>query len=142
MSKKQEAFEFNQYLSMIDLGVLEPVLFEKYIKSGFKDERVLEEMLFRRGADIKGNGYEMIMQLHVPRTDDKIRIYCQRFVFTERTDKWWIDNGMMTEDVVRNHPSQIVRVGMRLSMNEPRNTEEQIKAKMTKEQIKAIKGSK
>lgn len=139
MSKKQEAFEFNQYLSMIDLGVLQSELFDKYKETGFTDEAILEEMLFKCGADIQKNGYEMHMQHHAVRTDEKLRVFCQRFVFTERTDKWWIDNGMMTVDIVRNHPSQIVRVGMRLAQNEARNTEEQIKAKMTKLELKGAK---
>ena len=131
MSKKQEAFEFNQYLSMIDLAKHD--LFVEYAKEW--DEKILEKMLFDLGADIERNGYEMKMQTHRPRTCDKI-IHCQRFVFTERTDRKWIDTGMMTEDIVRNHPSQIVRVGMRLAMNEARNTEEQIKAKMSKQELK------
>lgn len=136
MSKKQEAFEFNQYLSMIDLGVLQPELFKRYAETNFTDEHILQEMLFKCGADIKGNGYEMVMQHHVTRTDEKLRVFCQRFVFTERSDKWWIDNGMMTYDIVRNHPSQIVRVGMRLAQNEARNTEEKIKSKMSKQELK------
>lgn len=134
MSKKQEAFEFNQYLSMIDLA--KHHLFVEYSKEW--DSAILEKMLYDMGADIKRNGYEMYMQTHRPRTSDTI-IHCQRFVFTERTDKNWIDTGMMTEDIVRNHPSQIVRVGMRLAMNEARNTEEQIKSKMSKEELKGDK---
>lgn len=118
---KQEVFAFNQYLSMIDLS-LHPKFLE-YSKEW--DEKILEEMLYDMGADIKKNGYEMYMQTHVPRTNEKMRIHCQRFVFTERTDKWWIDNGMMLGDIVRNHPSAIVRVGMRLAQNESKNNSEE-----------------
>lgn len=127
---KQEPFEFNQYLSMIDLGMLQPERFKKYAESNFTDEKILEEMLFYCGADIKCNGYEMYMQTHKPRVSDK-PVHCQRFVFTERTDKWWIDNGMMVEDIIRNHKSEIVRVGMLLAMNTERKMDEVQAAKLS-----------
>lgn len=128
--KKQEAFEFDQYLSMIDLGVLQPELFKQYIASDFKNEKILEEMLWRGGADIKRNGYEMYMQTHRPRTSDK-PVHCQRFVFTERNDKWWQDNGMMIEDLIRNHKSEIVRVGMLLALNTEKKMDEVVANKLS-----------
>lgn len=131
---KQEVGRFNQYLSMIDLS--KHPRFLEYAKEW--DENILLQMMYDLGADIKNNGYEMQMQTHRPRTCNKV-VHCQRFVFTERTDRKWIDTGMMTEDIVRNHPSAIVRVGMRLAMNEARNTEEQIKSRMTKDELKGDK---
>ena len=128
---KQEPFEFNQYLSMIDIAKIHP-RFVEYKESNW-DEKILEEMLFDLGADIKRNGYEMYMQTHRPRIGGQT-VHCQRFVFTERTDKWWIDNGMMVEDVIRNHPSEIVRVGMILALNTEKKMDEVTIAKL-KEQV-------
>ncbi len=133
MKDKQEPFEFDQYLSMVDLGMLQPERFKKYIESDFTDEKILEEMLFHCGADIKRNGYEMYMQTHRPRVSDK-PVHCQRFVFTERNDKWWQDNGMMVEDLIRNHKSEIVRVGMLLALNTEKKVDEVVAAHL-KEQV-------
>lgn len=135
---KQEVFEFNQYLSMID--VAKHPRFLEYSKEW--DEKILQEMLFDMGADLKLNGYEMTMCEHRPRTTNKV-VHCQRFLFTERKDKYWLANGMQTEDIIRNHPSEIVRTGMMLAINAPRNVirEEKASDEENKPQ-KKLKGEK
>lgn len=126
-----EGFEFNQYLSFMDicqhprwLEYADPDLPREYW-----DTKVLEQILFDLGADIKRNGYEIIVITHRPRTVNRV-VHCDYVMFTERTDKFWIDNYMQTEDIVRNHPSEIVRTGMTLAMNQTRQMQEAVRNKM------------
>lgn len=135
MSKKQEAFEFNQYLSFMDTQ--KHPLWKAYEENW--DEKILEKILYDMGADIERNGYEIVMLTHRPRTVDRI-VHCQYVHFTERTDKFWMDNYMQTEDIVRNHPSEIVRVGMRLAMNESKGDADRVKARMVSVDIKYKEG--
>lgn len=135
MSKKQEAFEFNQYLSFMDTQ--KHPLWKAYEENW--DEKILEKILYDMGADIERNGYEIVMLTHRPRTVDRI-VHCQYVHFTERTDKFWMDNYMQTEDIVRNHPSEIVRVGMRLAMNESKGDADRVKARMVSVDIKCKEG--
>lgn len=135
MSKKQEAFEFNQYLSFMDTQ--KHPLWKAYEENW--DEKILEKILYDMGADIERNGYEIVMLTHRPRTVDRI-VHCQYVHFTERTDKFWMDNYMQTEDIVRNHPSEIVRVGMRLAMNESKGDADRVKARMVSIDIKCKEG--
>jgi len=123
---KQEAFEFNQYLSFMD--TMKHPRWSEYEKDW--DEQVLKEILYDMGADIEKNGYEIVMLTHRPRTCNRV-VHCQYVHFTERTDKWWIDNGMQVEDIIRNHPSEIVRVGMLLAMNAERKMNEVQAAKIS-----------
>jgi len=121
---KIQPFEFNQFLSYIDLA--KHPRWNEYAE--FWKEDVLKELLYDMGADLS-YGYETSMVTHRPRTENKVR-HCQRVTFKEREDEFWINNYMQIEDVVRCTGSEISRVGMLLAMNSERKANEVMVSKM------------
>lgn len=111
VQSKDELFEFNQYLSFLDLEH-HPDFKEAW--SG-QNKVAFEKVLMSMGVDL-AYGYEIADCLHRSR-------FCQRvergprITFRERTDSFWIKNGMQLEDTVRETKSVIARVGMILAMN-------------------------
>lgn len=111
VENKDEMFEFNQYLSFLDLE------HHPDFKSAWdgQDKVAFEKVLMSMGVDL-GYGWEITDCLHRSR-------FCQRvergprITFRERTDHYWIKNGMQLEDTVRETKSVIARVGMILAMN-------------------------
>lgn len=111
VSSKGFEYMFNQYLSFLDLECHED--FKKVWSE--QDKRGFEKVLMSMGADLNF-GWEIKVCLHRSRFSEKVD-YGPRITFKERTDKYWIKNGMQLEDIVREVDSTISRVGMILAMN-------------------------
>lgn len=119
---KEQKFEHNQYLSFLDLE------HHPEWKAAWKsqDKRACDKILMAMGVDLKF-GYDIADCTHRSRIDQKVGSG-PRVSFRERTDKYWLSNGMQVEDLVRETPSIIARVGMILAMNVDTRVESMVRA--------------
>lgn len=119
---KEQKFERNQYLSFLDLQHHPAWV----IAWKAQDKTACDKVLMSMGVDLKF-GYDVADCLHRSRIDQKVGSG-PRVTFRERTDKYWLNNGMQMEDMVRETPSIISRVGMILAMNADTRVESMVTA--------------
>lgn len=110
--KFDQPMEFDQYLGQLDLE--RHPLWEKAWLG--QDQQAFEKILHDFGADLDF-GYDFRVCLYRSRMSNKVE-YGVRVGFTERTDKFWLDNMMGISDIVRKTKSSIRATGMRETLNE------------------------
>lgn len=110
--KTDQPMEFNQYLGQLDME--RHPLWEAAWKGQNQD--LFEKILYDLGADLS-YGYAFNVCLYRSRMTNKVE-YGVRVSFTERTDKWWVDNMMNVSDLVRETKNSIRATGMRMALNE------------------------
>lgn len=107
-----QPMEFDQYLGQLDME--QHPLWDKAWKG--QDKQAFEQILHDLGADLS-YGYDFRVCLYRSRMSNKVE-YGVRVGFTERTDKWWVNNMMCASDIVRNTHNSIRATGMRMALNE------------------------
>lgn len=94
MSFNKESYEYNQYLSFVDVE-RHP---EWEVSWRGQDEDKVLSILYSFGCDVE-KGYDIDIVCHRTRTTNQVE-YGPRFSFKERVDKEWQKIGMQFEDML------------------------------------------
>lgn len=117
VEKFDQQHDFDQYVGQLDLD-LHPSWQKAWEE---QDVDRFEKILHYFGADCsKGYKFEQVLY-RARRTDLNPSQQVERGLivrFKERTDKWWKDNMMCVEDIVRHTQNSIRATGMRQALNE------------------------
>lgn len=115
--KFDQAHDFDQYIGFLDLDT-HPKWAEIWEE---QDEERFKKVLHYFGADTtQGFGFDQCIY-RARRTDLTPSQQVEFGIvvrFKERTDKWWVDNMMSIEDIVRHTQNSIRATGMRQTLNE------------------------
>lgn len=117
VEKFDQEHYFDQYIGFLDLDT-HPKWQEIWDE---QDEDRFKKVIAYFGADVE-QGFMFDQCIYRARRTDLTPSQQVEFGmvvrFKERTDKWWVDNMMSIEDVVRHTQNSIRATGMRTGLNE------------------------